>query len=261
MRPRGGAGENRAAVFHDLPSAPGNEDLMRRKPLLLVGFLLLAIAGYAAVRHYLPLETIIEYEARLRSAVDRYPRQSFFTGLIFYTLLSFVPGTTGKSIIFGWLFGFWIAFLQVNLALTAAALGSFFVSRYLFRDAVQSRFGFYIARFDKAIARSGGVYVMSLRMLHAPYTFVNYAMGASSIRWTTFWWSSQLGLLPGNVVFVLAGAQLPSLQTLSRDGVHAAFSPMLIVAFLLMAAFPIAVQHGVRSWRRAQGMGTKDLTS
>ena len=132
---------------------------MRRKPLLLVGLTLLAIAAYIAVRRYLPFETIVDYEPQLRSWIDRYPRRAFIAGLVAYTLLSFVPGTTGKSLVFGWLFGFWIALLQVNLALTAAALGSFFLSRYFLRDAVQSRFGFYVARFDKASCATGGAHV------------------------------------------------------------------------------------------------------
>ena len=93
------------------------------------------------------------------------------------------------------------------------------------------------------------------------YTFVNYTLGATSLRWTTFWWSSQLGMLPGNIVFVLAGAQLPSLKDLARHGLHAVFSPALLVAFALMAAFPFVVQHGVRAWRRVQGIESTDLTS
>jgi uncharacterized membrane protein YdjX (TVP38/TMEM64 family) len=226
-----------------------------------VGLVLLGIAVYVAARRYLPLETVVAYEMQLRAWIDRYPWRAFALGLLLYTVLSFVPATTGKSIVFGWLFGFWTALLQVNLALTGAALGSFFLSRYLMRDAVQSRFGFYIARFDRALSRSGGAYVASLRLLHLPYTFVNYSLGATSIRWTTFWWASQLGMLPGNIVFVLAGAQLPSLQVLAREGARGVFSPTLVAAFVLMACFPLAVQWLVRYCRRGGPGHPGDLTS
>ena len=163
--------------------------------------------------------------------------------------------------IFGWLFGFSLALLQVSVALTTAAVGSFLLSRYFFRDAVQSRFGFYVTRFDKALCRSGAGYVIALRLLHVPYTFVNYTMGATSISWSTFLWATFVGMLPSNIVFVLAGSQLPSLTAISREGVHAVFSPTLMAAFLLMACFPFVVQRIVRSWRRLRGADTEDLTS
>ncbi len=234
---------------------------MRRKPLLFLGLILLGVAVYLALRHFLTLEIVLARETQLRSWMSHHRLRAFLAGLAIYTLLSFVPGTTGKSLVFGWLFGFWIALLQVNLALTAAALGSFFLSRYFLRDAVRSRFGFYIDRFDNALARDGGSYVIALRLLHVPYTFVNYAFGATSIRWITFWWSSQLGMLPGNIVFVLAGAQLPSLRALSHNGLHAMFSPTLILSFVLMAGFHFVVQRWIRRWRATFGIDTTDQMS
>ncbi len=190
-----------------------------------------------------------------------FPSCAFWIGLAIYVVLSQVPGTTGKSIVYGWLFGFWRAMIQVNVALTAAALISFFISRYLFRDAIQSRFGYYLTRFDREVERNGGAYVATLRIMHFPYTFVNYAMGASSIRWTTFWWATQLGLLPGNVVFVLAGSRLPTLAAMSQQGGQAVLTPQLLAALALMSCFPFAVRWGISRIRARQGTGPDDPIS
>ena len=46
----------------------------------------------------------------------------------------------------------------------------------------------------------------------------------------------------GFVVFVYAGAQLPSLPQLADNGFGSVLSPQLIVAFVLLGIFPIAVK-------------------
>ncbi len=223
---------------------------MRRKLLLLGVFILIVAALYLAVREYGQLETVAQFEVQLRGLVEGYPVASFAIGLLLYTVLSLIPGTTGKSFVFGWLFGFWQALLQANLGLTTAAVITFWLSRYVFRDVVQSKFGYYVKRFNNALDREGGYVVISLRMLHAPYSFVNYTMGTTSITTKTFWWSTQIGLLPGNVVFVLAGAQLPTLQDLLTKGAPAVFRPQFIAAFVLMAIFPWVIRWIVNRTRR-----------
>ena len=226
---------------------------MTRKLLLLATFVLVVATLYLAVREYGQLETVATHELRLRGIVERFPLISFVIGLLLYTLLSLIPGTTGKSFVFGWVFGFWQALVQANVGLTIAAVITFLLSRYVFRDAIQSKFGYYIIRFNKALERDGGYVVISLRMLHAPYSFVNYTMGTTSITTKTFWWSTQIGLLPGNVVFVLAGAQLPTLQDLLTQGAPAVFTSRFIAAFVLMAVFPWLVRSIMnRVRRRAQ---------
>ena len=82
--------------------------------------------------------------------------------------------------------------------------------------------------------------------MHVPFTFVNYAIGTTSMRAFTFWWSTQLGLLPGCILFVWAGAELPTLQELMVHGTSAIFTPRLMVVFVLMAVFPIIVRRFVR---------------
>lgn len=223
---------------------------MKRKLLLLGTFLLFVVMLYLVVRRYGQLETIADYELQLRGRVERFPLISFAIGLLLYTLLSLVPGTTGKSFVFGWIFGFWPALVQANVGLTIAAVITFLLSRYVFRDVIQSKFGYYVMRFNKALEREGGYVVISLRMLHAPFSFVNYTLGTTSITTKTFWWSTQIGLLPGNVVFVLAGAQLPTLRELLTQGAPAIITPPFVAACVLMAVFPWVIRAIVNRVRR-----------
>jgi uncharacterized membrane protein YdjX (TVP38/TMEM64 family) len=222
---------------------------MKRRLLLFTVFVIILAILYVVFREYVALERVVAYELRLRSLVERYPLRAFAGGLALYVVLSLIPGTTGKSLIYGWLYGFWSALLQVNVALTLAAIITFLFSRYVFRDAIQSRFGFYLDRTNRRLSREGAYLVATLRLLHAPYTLVNYLMGASSIPTKTFWWSTQLGLLPGNVVFVLAGTQLPTLAELTTQGVHSVLTPRLVLAFVLMALFPFLIRWVIHRFR------------
>ena len=214
---------------------------MKRKLIFFAAFVVAIGMLYYVCRHYLTLELVVDQETRLRDFVASHPVRAFTLGFLLYVLMSFMPATTGKSIVYGWLFGFWSALLQVNCALTITAILSFLVSRYVFRDAVQSKFGLYLYKFNRATRRDGAYFVITLRLLHAPYTFINYVMGATEMRTKTFWWSTQLGMLPGNIVFVLAGAQLPTLAELAKHGVRSVLTWPIVAAFAFMSVFPYLI--------------------
>jgi uncharacterized membrane protein YdjX (TVP38/TMEM64 family) len=232
---------------------------VRHKLIVFVVFIVALGILYYVLHDYLTLETVVDHETRLRNFVVTYPVRAFALAFVLYVLMSFIPATTGKSIVYGWLFGFWSALVQVNFALTVTAILSLLFSRYVFRDAVQSRFGFYLDRFNRAMGRDGAYLVITLRLLHAPYTFVNYAMGATPIRTKTFWWSTQLGMLPSNIVFVLAGAQLPTLAELAKHGVHSVLTWQIVAAFALLSVFPLLIHWLVKRIRSQYTKGAAGL--
>ena len=58
--------------------------------------------------------------------------------------------------------------------------------------------------------------IFTLRLIpQVPFFVVNVAMGLTKMRLATFWWVSQLGMLPGTLVFVNAGTQLARIDSLS----------------------------------------------
>jgi uncharacterized membrane protein YdjX (TVP38/TMEM64 family) len=194
----------------------------------------------------LTLERIAAEEERLREWIHQQPLTAFAAGIAIYVLTSLVPGTAGKAVVFGWFFGFVQGLVIVNCALTVAALIVFLFSRYLFFDFVHQRFRGMARRLDEACLRDGAFYLLTLRLAHAPYSLTNYAAGVTSIPSRTFWWTTQLGILPGCAVLVFLGSQLPSLQTLLEKGVWGLLSPWLIFAFLLPVAFPLAIRLALK---------------
>lgn len=224
---------------------------MKRKLVVLATLVASILVLWVLLRRHVTLEALASHENDLRTLLAERPLASFCIGYVAYFLVSLVPGTTGKSLIIGWLFGLWQGVLMVNFGLTTAAVLTFFVSRYLIRDAVQSRFGYYLFRVNKALEGDGAYYLFALRMMHAPFSVTNYAMGATNMPARPFWWSTQLGMLPGNVVFVYAGTQIPTLEEAYKAGLASIFSVQLVAIFVLVAVFPFAARWAIRLiWKR-----------
>lgn len=223
---------------------------MKRKTILVLLFVACLVGLFLASRHYLPLNWLVEHEDELRSAIRSQAVVAWLIAFVIYMGLSLVPVTSGKSMVVGWLFGFWQAAVMVNCALTAAALLTFCVSRLAFRDAVQSRFRPHLERLNRGLEQDGVFYLLLIRMVHAPYTFINYACGATNIRPRTFWWTTQVGLLPATFVYVFAGTRLPTLRELLRQGPLQLLDPWLIGSLALTALLPILVRLSIGLWRK-----------
>ena len=138
------------------------------------------------------LDRLVENESRLREFVSQYPWQSWLFGVAVYTALSLVPGTVGKAVVFGWIFGFWQALVMVDISLTAAAIVSFSLSRYVARDAVYARFGDQVGKLDRLLDQDGWYYMLMLRLAHVPFSFVNYCSAPTSLKLSTFAWTTAL---------------------------------------------------------------------
>lgn len=185
-------------------------------PLLIL--LSLAVIGVVASR-YASLEWLISNDRWLRRAIRANPVSSAILGFLAYLALSLVPGTTGKSIVLGWLFGVLVGVVIVNTALASAAMVTFLLCRHYLQSAVQSRFGIYLKPLQERMRHNGALYLLTLRLAHAPFSFLNYAAGAGTeVSFRTFWWTTHVGLLPGNLIFVFAGSRLPTLEELVARG-------------------------------------------
>ncbi len=212
---------------------------MTRRIALLLSVVILFAIGWWTWGDVVGLDAIHAHERRVRNLVESHPVRSALIGFAAYVALSLVPGTTGKSIVYGWLFGFWVGLAISSLALTIAAVTSLLVVRYAFRDLAERKLSAVIRVIDRAVARNGPMYFVSLRLLHAPYTLTNYAAGATAVSTRTFAWTTYVGMLPGTLVFVLAGSNLPSLDVLMKQGVWNIVDLRLLVLLSLLAFLPM----------------------
>jgi len=237
----------------DSAPAPVSRGLAMRW-LALVAIVALAAGLFVRYRAELRLTSLAERETELRAVVEAHPAAALAIALAAYVAVTglSLPGATAMSVACGWLFGFWRALVLVSFASTAGATIAFLLSRYLLGQWIQARYGERLAAINAAIDREGAFYLFTLRLIpQVPFFVLNAAMGLTKIRVWTFWWVSQLGMLPASVVFVLAGASAPSLKTVADKGLASILDWRLAAALALLGVLPLATKWLV-GWMRVR---------
>ncbi len=121
-----------------------------------------------------------------------------------------VPGTA-MTLAGAYLYGPVIGTLVVSAAATAGAGCAFLVARTFLRDRVRLWAGAdrRFAAIDRAIAERGARVVFLLRLTPlVPFNVLNYALGATGVRFGPYLLASWAGMLPGTIVVVLIGSRL-----------------------------------------------------
>lgn len=224
-------------------------------------FIFVLVASVAAVLYwqfgsYLSLEKLAQQETALRDYQAQHPVLVFAIAFLIYVTVTgmSLPGATILTLVYAWYFGFFETLVLVSFASTLGATIAFLFSRYLFRDAIMSRFGERLTKFNNSLEREGPFYLFTLRLVPVvPFFIINAVMGLTPLKTWTFWWVSQLGMLAGTAVFVYAGSSVPSLATLADKGINSAFSPaqmtQLFGAFALIGVLPLVTRWGIKFWK------------
>ncbi|WP_368216184.1 FAD-dependent oxidoreductase [Aeromonas sp. R2-3] len=189
---------------------------------------------------YLTLDALQTQQAAVAQWVDSHFVSASLLFVLIYVLSTALslPGasllTLGGSAVFGVAWGL----LLVSFASTLGATLAFLSARFLLRDWVTARFGDKLATFQSGMAKEGAFYLLSLRLIPIfPFFLVNLLMGLTPIRVSTYYWVSQLGMLPGTFVYVLAGSELGQLTSTGNI-----LSPGLMVALTLLGLMPWLVK-------------------
>lgn len=161
----------------------------------------------------------------------------YFASYVLITSLS-LPGAAVMTLAGGAIFGLVLGTIIVSFASTLGACFAFLFSRFLIRESIQSRFADKLKSINKGLEKEGAYYLFTLRLIPAfPFFVVNLIMGLTHVKTKTFFWVSQLGMLPGTAVYVNAGTELGKL-----DSVSGILSPSLILSFVILGLFPIVVK-------------------
>ncbi|MFM4860794.1 pyridine nucleotide-disulfide oxidoreductase [Aeromonas media] len=203
--------------------------------LLVMGSLVGAFFAFD-LDAYLSLSRLQAHQVQASAWVQAHFGQAalLFTLLYVITTALSLPGaallTLGGSALFGVGWGL----LLVSFASTLGATLAFLSARFLLRDWVSRRFGDKLATFEAGMAKDGAFYLLSLRLIPLfPFFLVNLLMGLTPIRVSTYYWVSQLGMLPGTFVYVLAGSELATLTSTGKI-----LSPGLVAALTLLGLMP-----------------------
>lgn len=228
----------------------------RRRISIAVVLVLVVLIVFQQFGDVLTPENFIRHESALQALRQQRPVLVFATAFLIYVLVTgmSLPGAALLSLICAWYFGFRQALLLVSFASTCGATVAFLVSRYLLRDIVRERLSGRLAEFNRSLETEGPFFLFVLRLIPAvPFFVINLVMGLTPMRVVTFWWVSQLGMLPGTAVYVYAGSQFPDLQTLAEKGAGSVLTPQLIAAFALLGFLPLVLRTVSRRIRGRRG--------
>ncbi len=233
---------------------------MELRPLLFViAAVAVGVAIFFVYKHKTGvLHSLADREDWLRHVNAERPMEVaaiIFALYVATTALS-IPLGIVFTVFAGWLFkddphGLVKAVLLADFGWTAGSTLAMLISRHLLRDAISHRFTAVLTKADELVERDGPLYVLSLRLVHIiPFWLINLVMGWTKISVWSFWWASQLGMLPASILYAYAGDKLPSIRTLATEGVSSILEPKIIIAFVVLALVPLGLKWILDRLRR-----------
>ncbi len=216
--------------------------MIRSKRILLSVLVILGMAccGWALQQQY-DLNTLQSHLSQGLAWRDQHPQLTSLAFLGFYTAVCALalPGAALMTLAAGALFGLFWGTLLVSFASSLGATLAFLGARYFWREPVQHYLGHALAPINRGMEREGALYLFALRLMPVvPFFMLNLLMGLTPLKTVTFYWVSQLGMLPATLLYVNAGRQLQHLKQPSD-----LLSPTVWISFTLLGLFPLLVKY------------------
>ncbi len=211
-----------------------------RNRIILIIVIAIGIALYFNYREYFSLAQLKNQQQAIIAYRDSNPIVTILLyGLLYIVITGFsLPGATILTLAGGALFGLFWGTVIVSFASTIGAVLAFWAARFLFRESLEQRFNEFLRTVNKGIAEEGNYYLFTLRLIPLfPFFLVNLVMGLTQMKASTFFWISQIGMLPGTLLYVNAGTQLATINTVSDIA-----SPLIVGSFVLLGIFPLAAK-------------------
>ncbi len=216
---------------------------------LIAGIIVIVILVKAfGLDKYLTLAQLKVFQAQFADFYTANPVRVialFFVTYVVVTALS-IPGAVIMTLAGGAIFGLVTGTIIISIASTLGATLACAGARFLLRDWVQGKFASRLQVINDGIAREGSFYLFTLRLIPLfPFFVINLVMGLSKMPLRTYFWVSQIGMLPGTIVYVNAGRELSRI-----DSLKGIMSPRLLFAFVLLGLLPL-ISKKVIGWHQS----------
>ncbi|OCH21844.1 TVP38/TMEM64 family protein [Aliivibrio logei] len=213
---------------------------MNKKRLLLLVLLASFAFVYFKFGDLLTLDQVKEFHLNLQNDVKEnlfLYSGMYFIAYIVITALS-IPGAAVVTLLGAALFGFWWSLLLVSFSSSIGATIAFLSSRYLLREWVDNKFKDKLIPINQGVEKDGAFYLLTLRLIPIfPFFLINLLMGLTKLSAGRFYLFSQIGMLPGTMVYLNAGTQLSEINSLSG-----LISPQILGSLALLGLFPIVIK-------------------
>lgn len=245
-----------------------DQSSLARRILPLVATVVLAGAAYIASGGGVSLESLVRHRAAIDDFVASHRMLAIFVyvGIYITVVAVSLPGAALLTLTGGFLFGIAVGASAAVISATVGATLIFLVARTALGEPLLRRAGPRATQLARGFREDAFSYLLFLRLVPAfPFFLVNLVPAFAGVRLGPFVAATAIGIIPGAIVFALAGAGLDSIiaaQKNSYDQCIAAkgadcrlvfepadvLTPQLIAALValgLLALMPVAVKF----WR------------
>ena len=234
----------------------------------MVAIVVLAGAAYIVSGGGVSLESLVRHRAAIDDFVASHRMLAIFVyvGIYITVVAVSLPGAALLTLTGGFLFGIAVGASAAVISATVGATLIFLVARTALGEPLLRRAGPRATQLARGFREDAFSYLLFLRLVPAfPFFLVNLVPAFAGVRLGLFVVATAIGIIPGAIVFALAGAGLDSIiaaQKNSYDQCIAAkgadcrlvfepadvLTPQLIAALValgLLALMPVAVKF----WR------------
>jgi uncharacterized membrane protein YdjX (TVP38/TMEM64 family) len=245
-----------------------DQSSLARRILPLVAIVVLAGAAYIVSGGGVSLESLVRHRAAIDDFVASHRMLAIFVyvGIYITVVAVSLPGAALLTLTGGFLFGIAVGASAAVISATVGATLIFLVARTALGEPLLRRAGPRATQLARGFREDAFSYLLFLRLVPAfPFFLVNLVAAFAGVRLGLFVVATAIGIIPGAIVFALAGAGLDSMiaaQKNSYDQCIAAtgadcrlvfepadvLTPQLIAALValgLLALMPVAVKF----WR------------
>ncbi len=227
--------------------------LDRRVWLAIAIFAAIASLHLAGVGELLSVDTLRSYRKILVDLVNRHAIAAAALYMAIYVLATAlsIPGAVVLTLSGGFLFG---AVYGAALAVAGATIGAtalFLIARNLMDGRTLDTFGPRAAALGEGLRKNAWSYLLVLRLVPLfPFFLVNIVPALVGVRLKVFVLTTIFGIIPGTVVYSVAGAGLGAVFDTGQEfSVGTVLSPQVLVALgglavLALVAIPIRARFG-----------------
>ncbi len=190
---------------------------MKNKKLWLIGLLVVALVVL------LRFLSVGDWLAQLQESIKGLGAFAPIGYLLLYvaTTVLLIPGSV-LTIGAAGIFSFWKALAVVLVGANVGALCAFLLTRTFLRDrvALWAAGNPKFAALDRAIGREGFKMVLLVRLSPVfPFTLLNYFLGLTTVRISSYVLANLIGMLPGTFLYVYIGATARDALSAGASGI------------------------------------------
>lgn len=211
---------------------------------LFVIFAALAGVLFFFFSDFFALATIKYYEIFLRAFITK----NYYYSLALYSIIFIIdnimalPLASLLTVVAGYFYGTLVAFSVTLTVSTIGASLSFLTSRYVVGSIIQKVYAQRLEKFNKKIESDGAYFLVAVRLIPIiPFVLVNVLSGITTIRLTTFIWTTFFGMIPVTLLFASSGSLFKELISVGQI-----LSWKVVIIFMLMALgalFPLMIKR------------------